>query len=57
MSEDTYRMICSLCGIVLGLGIMFAAGFAGMIPGAIFGAGGAVAGGIVGEKLHARSKR
>jgi outer membrane lipoprotein SlyB len=57
MSEDNYRTICSVLGLVIGLGIMFASGWGGMIPGAIFGAGGAVAGGIIGEKLFARKHR
>ncbi|MGB7348158.1 MAG: hypothetical protein WBD20_28295 [Pirellulaceae bacterium] len=57
MTEDNYRTICSITGLAIGMGIMFASGWAGMIPGAIFGAGGAVAGGIVGEKLFARKQR
>jgi len=57
MTEDNYRTLCSILGLLIGLGIMFTAGWGGMIPGAIFGAGGAVAGGIVGEKLFARKQR
>lgn len=57
MTQDNYRTICAILGLSLGLGIMFASGWGGMIPGAIFGAGGAVTGGIIGEKLFARSQR
>ncbi|NND97785.1 MAG: hypothetical protein HKN47_10705 [Pirellulaceae bacterium] len=57
MSEDNYRTICSIIGLVVGLAIMFAAGWGGMIPGAIFGAGGAVTGGIIGEKLYRRKQK
>ena len=57
MTEDSSRSVGAIIGLVLGLGLMFLIGFGGMIPGAIFGAGGAVAGGITGEKLYAKSRR
>lgn len=52
MSEDTYRSIGAISGLVIGMVVMFSLGFGGMIPGALFGAGGAVAGGICGEKFY-----
>ncbi|QEG43233.1 hypothetical protein [Roseimaritima ulvae] len=57
MSEQNYRTIGSLCGLALGLAMMWALGIGGMIPGALFGAGGAVLGGITGERLAARRPR
>ncbi len=57
MTEDNYRTIGAVTGVTLGLVLMYCIGWGGMIPGAIFGAGGAVAGGIVGEKLYARKQR
>ena len=53
MTRDASRSIGAISGLCLGLAVMFAAGIGGMIPGAIFGAGGAVVGGITGEKLFA----
>ena len=57
MNEDTYRSIGAIIGLTLGLILMFALGIGGMIPGALFGAGGAVTGGICGEKLFASRSR
>lgn len=57
MNEQNYRTIGSLCGLALGLGLMWALDIGGMIPGALFGAGGAVLGGITGERLAARRPR
>ena len=54
MTVDAYRSIGAITGLVMGLGLMFALGFGGMIPGFLFGAGGAVAGGISGEKFYAK---
>ncbi len=53
MSEDSYRSIGAIIGITTGLVVMFSLGISGMIPGALFGAGGAVAGGIMGERVFA----
>ena len=53
MSVDNYRTICSIAGLSIGIIIMVVSGMSGLIPGFIFGAGGAVLGGIVGEKIHA----
>lgn len=57
MNEQNYRTIGSLCGLALGLGMMWALNFGGMIPGAIFGAVGAVLGGMTGERLATRRPR
>ena len=57
MTEDAHRSTCAILGLVLGLGLMMLGGYQGMIAGAIFGAGGAVAGGIAGEKIYARRNR
>lgn len=54
MTQDAYRSIGAIAGLAIGLGLMFAFGFGGMIPGFLFGAGGAVVGGISGEKVHGR---
>ncbi len=53
MNEDTYRTIGAIIGLAAGIGLMISLGLGGMITGALFGAGGAVAGGICGEKLYA----
>lgn len=53
MSTDNYRSIGAISGLAIGLGLMFAMGLGGMIPGAVFGAGGAVLGGITGERIFA----
>ena len=53
MSKDNYRSIGAILGLAIGLGLMFVMGLGGMIPGAVFGAGGAVLGGITGEKIFA----
>jgi hypothetical protein len=54
MNEDAYRTIGAVTGLIAGLVLMVVLGWGGMIPGALFGAGGSVAGGICGEKLYAR---
>ena len=53
MSKDNYRSIGAIVGLGIGLVLMFALELGGMIPGAVFGAGGAVLGGISGEKVFA----
>ena len=57
MTENACRSIGSITGLVLGLTLMFALGLTGMVAGALFGAGGAVAGGISGEKFYAWQRR
>jgi hypothetical protein len=57
MSEQAYRSIGSIIGLALGVGLMMAVGFQEKIlPGAVFGAGGCVLGGIVAEKFYAWNK-
>jgi hypothetical protein len=55
MTEETCRRIGAVCGLSLGILLMWSLGFGGLIPGFVFGAGGAVAGGMVGESFG-RSK-
>lgn len=52
--EQTYRSIAAITGLVLGLLVMWLLGLNGMLWGALFGAGGAVAGGMTGERLARR---
>lgn len=52
MTEDTFRTIGAVTGLILGIGLMMGLGYTGMVPGAIFGAGGTVAGGMSGEKFY-----
>lgn len=54
MSEQIYRSLFAILGLVLGILLMVALDFGGMVPGAIFGAGGAVLGGIAGERIARR---
>lgn len=54
MTVDGFRSIGAITGLVIGLALMIGLGYGGMIPGFLFGAGGAVAGGISGEKLYAK---
>ncbi|MCS7470460.1 hypothetical protein NZK35_27735 [Stieleria sp. ICT_E10.1] len=53
MSRESYRSVGAIVGLGLGIALMVMAGQGGVLPGAIFGAGGALAGGILGEKIHA----
>ena len=57
MSEDTYRTIGAICGLIAGIGMMVGLGLVHIVWGALFGAGGAVAGGICGEKFFASRRR
>ena len=57
MSEDNYRSIGSLIGLLAGVGLMRWLGYSGMVAGAAFGAGGCVAGAIAAEKLFAWNQR
>jgi outer membrane lipoprotein SlyB len=50
MRKDTKRSIGALIGLVLGLTLMMSLGLGGLIYAFIFGAGGAVAGGMIGER-------
>jgi hypothetical protein len=57
MSEDRYRSIGAMIGLAIGIGLMMALGYGGVIPGAAFGAGGCVAGAIAAEKAYAWNKK
>ena len=50
MKTDTRRSIGALIGLSLGFTVMWALGLGGLVPAFVFGAGGAVAGGMTGEK-------
>lgn len=54
MNEQLYRSLFAILGLVLGMLLMVGLGFGGLVPGAIFGAGGAVLGGITGERIARR---
>lgn len=54
MTQEAYRSIGAIAGLIIGIALMLALGYGGMIPGFLFGAGGAVAGGISGEKIYAK---
>lgn len=61
MNRDLYRRIGAISGLVIGILVMRmlvqAGAFqSGILPMAIFGAGGTVVGGMSGERLHARKK-
>ena len=52
MKTETSRSIGAIIGLTLGITIMWSLGLEGLIPGFIFGAGGAVAGGMTGERFN-----
>ncbi|KLU06593.1 putative signal peptide and transmembrane protein [Rhodopirellula islandica] len=54
MSRDNYRTVGAIVGLALGIGAMFLFGMSGIVPGAMFGAGGCVIGGIAGEQIFDR---
>ena len=51
MTKETRRSIGAITGLTAGLTAMWLLGMEGLIPAFIFGAGGAVAGGMTGEKF------
>ena len=53
MRRESYRSIGAIIGLAVGFALMKLVGQSGVMPGAIFGAGGALAGGIAGERVHA----
>lgn len=55
--RDTFRTIGALTGLGAGLALMWAFGLGGMLVAAVFGAGGAVVGGMTGEQIHDRGER
>lgn len=57
MTEQTYRTIGSLLGLAMGIALMFLLGLRGIVPSALLGAGGCVAGAITAERLYASNHR
>lgn len=57
MSRESYRSIGAIFGLAIGFALMKLAGQSEIVPGAIFGAGGALAGGIIGERVHTLRNR
>lgn len=55
--RDTFRSIGAITGLAAGLGLMWLLGMGGMVPAAFFGAGGAVIGGMSGERVADRRGR
>jgi len=51
MRTQGYRSLFAILGIICGMVVMISLGFGGLIPGFIFGAGGAVGGGMLGERI------
>jgi hypothetical protein len=56
MSREGYRSVGAIIGLMIGFSLMKLTGQSGVLPGALFGAGGALAGGILGERVHAMRK-
>jgi hypothetical protein len=52
MTEQTFRTIGALTGLAIGIGLMVALGFRGILPSALFGAGGCVLGAMTAERIH-----
>ena len=51
MSREAGRSIGALAGLAMGVAMMWAFGYGGVIPLFLFGAGGAIVGGIAGERM------
>lgn len=51
MSRDTARSIGALIGLSIGVLVMWSLGYGGVMPLFLFGASGAIAGGITGERM------
>jgi|GEM_PF-1413170 len=52
MKKDTRRSIGAIIGLSLGISVMWSLGLGGLIYAFVFGAGGAVAGGMIGERWN-----
>ena len=57
MSEQHYRSIGSIFGLLVGFGVMKAFALSGIVWAALLGAGGCVAGAVVAEKVFAWKRR
>lgn len=53
MTRDSFRSAGAIIGLIIGLLIMRWLGQSGVLAGGLFGAGGALLGGIAGERMHA----
>lgn len=51
MNHETGRSLGALAGLASGTTLMWALGYGGVIPLFLFGAGGTLLGGIIGERL------
>ncbi len=51
MSREAARSLGALAGLASGAALMWALGYGGVIPLFLFGAGGTLLGGIIGERL------
>lgn len=49
--NERNRRIGALSGLILGIAIMYAIGMPGLVPAFILGAGGCVAGAMIGERI------
>ncbi|MEO1525676.1 MAG: hypothetical protein AAFX06_09575 [Planctomycetota bacterium] len=52
MTEQGYRSVGAITGLVVGLALMRVVGQGGLVATFCFGAGGAVVGGMLGERIH-----
>jgi len=57
MNRERFRSLGAIIGLAAGFAIMFLLGLTGLLWGAFFGAGGAVLGGMSGERLYDRGQR
>lgn len=55
MSRERYRSLGAITGLVIGLALMAALTGGGLVLAAVFGAGGAVSGGMLGERIYDRN--
>ncbi len=51
-NRSAARSVAAILGLVLSLAAMWWLGLGGLVYGFLFGAGGAVIGGVAGERLH-----
>ncbi|MEM6779886.1 MAG: hypothetical protein AAF670_19690 [Planctomycetota bacterium] len=56
MTRDNCRSVGAMTGLAALLGVAWALGFVEMLPMAVAGSAGAVAGGVLGEQWHDRSQ-
>jgi len=56
MTRETYRTIGAITGLAAGIVLTISFGLSGqVVPSALLGAGGCVAGAIIAERFHSRS--